>query len=538
MGNDRPKRMHVNPGGIPAGMKEKNNWVLWHWERRKGKWDKPPYQIDGSRASSTDPATWTDFETAYKACQNGGKWDGIGFSLNGEYVAIDWDNCRDPQGNIKSEVLRHIKEIDSYTEISPSRRGLKTYAKGKLPKDGHHKNFGSIEVGVFDSGRYVCITGHAIPGVSPRIEPRQEQLDNLIRRYWPEDYKPKAEPTRPQATLSLNDQELIDKASAANDDAKFRRLWAGDHSDYTSQSEADLALCCKLAFWTGNDAARIDSLFRQSGLMRDKWEREDYRRRTIDKAIEGGGETYQPQHPPPHCGSTPQPPPPKSYHLTDTGNGERFADQHRENVKFCFPTKCWFVWDDIRWKPDNEGVVRLLAKQTTRKIYDEAAAEPDPDKSQKIGKWAAGSESSYRQEAMLKLAQSEPGIPILPEQMDRNEWLLNVENGTIDLKTGELLPHRKNDLITKLAPVKYDPEAKCPRWLEFLDTIMGGDDEMVNYLCRVAGYTLTGDAGEQCLFVFHGNGENGKSTLLNVLQSILEDYAMQTSFDTFTIKKK
>ena len=227
----------------------------------------------------------------------------------------------------------------------------------------------------------------------------------------------------------------------------------------------------------------------------------------------------------------------RSYNQTDTGNGERFADQHRENVRYCYPTNKWLAWDGTRWKPDSEGLVRQLAKKTTREIYQEAAREPDSEKSTKIGKWAAASESSFRQESMIRMAQSEPGIPILPEQMDTNHWLLNVQNGTIDLKTRELLPHRRSDLITKIVPVEYDPDAECPKWLEFLYTIMGNDDEMVNYLCRVAGYTLTGDAGEQCLFIFHGSGQNGKSTYLNVMQSILDDYALQTGFDTFTIKK-
>lgn len=229
--------------------------------------------------------------------------------------------------------------------------------------------------------------------------------------------------------------------------------------------------------------------------------------------------------------------PTSSYHLTDTGNGKRFTDQHRENAKYCYPEARWFVWDGTRWKPDNQGVVRQLAKQTTQLIYQEAVQEPDADRRSKIGKWAANSESAFRQEAMLKLAQDEPGVPILPEDMDKDPWLLNVENGTVDLKTGRLLPHRKSDLISKIAPIVYDPQATCPRWLEFLNTIMNGDSVMVEYLCRVAGYSLTGDTGEQCLFVYHGNGQNGKSTYLNVIQSILEDYAVQTGFDTFTIRR-
>ena len=114
---------------------------------------------------------------------------------------------------------------------------------------------------------------------------------------------------------------------------------------------------------------------------------------------------------------------------------------------------------------------------------------------------------------------------------------MNVKNGTINLKTGELIPHRKTDLITKLIPIDYNPDALCAKWLEFLKLIMNGKQELIDYLRRAAGYALTGDTGEQCLFILWGNGQNGKSTFLNVLQSILNDYSLQTGFSTFTTKR-
>jgi putative DNA primase/helicase len=153
----KPERMEVVVENIPAELKARHGWVLWRWIFRDGQWTKPPYQVNGAAAQSNDPATWTDFETALKAYQNGGKWDGIGFTLSNDdpYVGIDWDDCISPDGTIDTDILQQVKAIDSYTEISPSGTGLKTLVRGKLPAGGHH----SKNIGVFDSGRYFCITG-------------------------------------------------------------------------------------------------------------------------------------------------------------------------------------------------------------------------------------------------------------------------------------------------------------------------------------------------------------------------------------------
>jgi putative DNA primase/helicase len=221
---------------------------------------------------------------------------------------------------------------------------------------------------------------------------------------------------------------------------------------------------------------------------------------------------------------------------TDMGNGERFADQHRRDAHYCHPQNKWYVWSGKHWKPDNEGLISRLAKKTTRSIYNEATQENDSYKRSRLAKWAASSESSFRQKAMLQMAQSEPGIPIQPDELDRNDWLLNVNNGTLDLKNGKLLPHRRDNLITKVIPIDYNPDAFCNNFMEFLNLILDGKQDLIEYLCRVAGYTLTGDIGEQCLFLLHGIGQNGKSTFLNVLQSILGDYSIQTDFSTFNVK--
>jgi len=138
---------------------------------------------------------------------------------------------------------------------------------------------------------------------------------------------------------------------------------------------------------------------------------------------------------------------------------------------------------------------------------------------------------------MLSLAESEPGIPIAPDQFDTDPWLLNCLNGTIDLKNGELRPHNRDDLITRMVPVEYDAKATCPLFLKFLDRIMGGNQSLISFLQKILGYSLTGSTREQCLFFLYGLGANGKSTLLNIVQSLWGDYATRTSSETFLAKK-
>ena len=138
---------------------------------------------------------------------------------------------------------------------------------------------------------------------------------------------------------------------------------------------------------------------------------------------------------------------------------------------------------------------------------------------------------------MLDLVKSEKGIPVLPDELDRNPLLLNCENGTIDLRTGELGPHRREDLITKLSPVEYNPAADCPIWLEFLDTVLGGSESLIRYVKQVAGYALTGMIREHKLFFLYGGGANGKSTLVGTILSILGEYGRQIDPEILILKR-
>lgn len=219
--------------------------------------------------------------------------------------------------------------------------------------------------------------------------------------------------------------------------------------------------------------------------------------------------------------------------LSDLGNARRFVLQHKDEVR-SFPAQRypWYVWRGQRWEPDMFGVAEQLAKATVRSLRMEALATEDPEQREKLHKFMLKSEAAARIHAILDLAKSEPELS-MQDAFDANPWLLNVQNGTLNLKTGALQPHRKEDFITKMAPVTFDPLATAPRWGRFLRDIMAGDVAKVAYLQEAIGYALTGLTKEQCFFICWGQGANGKGTFLSTIQRLLGDYAQQADFNSF-----
>ena len=217
-------------------------------------------------------------------------------------------------------------------------------------------------------------------------------------------------------------------------------------------------------------------------------------------------------------------------HHTDLGNAKYLVLLHGSRIRYCYPRNTWYIWDDTRWKPDDTGRIHSLAKDTVYKMYHRAQSGAGGIE-KNAARHAIASEARRAIDAMVDLARSEEGIPILPGELDANPWLLNLQNGVLNLRTGELSKHEKKDLITKLAPITYDAGATCPLWEKFLDRVLGGNEELIEYLRRAVGYTLTGDTSEHVLFFLYGTGANGKTTFLHTLQTIFGDYSCQADPD-------
>ena len=219
--------------------------------------------------------------------------------------------------------------------------------------------------------------------------------------------------------------------------------------------------------------------------------------------------------------------------LTDTANAERFEHDWKEQVRFIPEWKKWLIWDGTRWVKDDAAKIMELAKESARRIYEEGVGLTDEKLRIELAKHGSKSLHLQRLKAMIELAQSIPSLVVHASQLDSDPMLLGVKNGVIDLRTGKLRMAKREDLMTNQAPVEFDPKAKCPVFLKFLDDIMGGKASLVGYMQRVMGYGFTGLTTEQCLFFCHGLGANGKSTLLNVMKDLLgEDYCKQSASET------
>jgi putative DNA primase/helicase len=559
----KPAPLDVQAVNIPDALKERPQWVCWKFEqrtdaKREAKWTKVPYNArTRQRAKTNEPATYSTYQQAISTYQlhNSG-FDGIGFVVTAEdtITAGDLDDCfNGTAGELKEWARPIIEQASTYTERTPSGNGLRFFVIGKLPTGGRNKRLSETEgIELYDAGKFLTVTGHHFTETPATIEQRQAELTAIHARIFAKPENGASHETPPQPALFSSDSDLLEKAFRASNGHEVQALYNGNISGHKGHSEADLALCRRLAFYT-REPAQIERIVSASGLNRDKWqERPDYRERTIKKAIESTTESYgarsqQTKRPASKSATAnassdtktaadSQQPALSIFNLTDLGNAERFAAQHGEELRYCYPWGKWIAWDERRWRVDNTGEVKRRAKRTVRSIYGEATSIEDDARRREVGIHARKSEAGARIAEMIQLAASE--LPILPENLDRDPFLLNCINGTLDLKTGELHPHQRADLLTKLTPVEYDPAATCPQWNDFLHEIMGGSLELIGFLQRAIGYVLTGDTREQVLFMLHGAGANGKSTLLDVVLALVGDYGLQTDTETLMSRKK
>ncbi|SEP23156.1 hypothetical protein SAMN04487948_12428 [Halogranum amylolyticum] len=300
----------VDAAVIPTTLRDRDQWVCWRTEERDGKATKIPVTPGtGVFASATDPETWDSFEAARDYVE-AGKAAGVGFVFTDDdlFVGVDLDDCRDPEtGDVDDTARDIIERLDSYTEISPSGTGYHVLITGDLPEGRNRR--GSVEL--YDSARFFTVTGNHVDVTPGWIARRQGALVAIHREYV-QDSKSESSTQADQhnntddgragsaAEVTLADEELLRKARNASNGAKFDRLWNGNTSGYESQSEADMALCCLLAFWTGGDQSQMNQLFQQSGLMREKWDAvhytdgSTYGEKTTERAVATTFEFYEP----------------------------------------------------------------------------------------------------------------------------------------------------------------------------------------------------------------------------------------------------
>ncbi|MEC3756577.1 phage/plasmid primase, P4 family [Bacillus halotolerans] len=547
---------------IPQELKNAPQWILWRSEERNGKKTKVPYQIDGSMAQSSNKRTWSTFATIMKFF-NEQEYDGIGFmfSKDDPFIGIDIDHCVN-DGVLSPFAQEIIQTISSYTEYSPSGEGVHIIAKGKLPLRGPGTGRKNIDKGleIYRHGRYFTFTGNSLD-VGP-VQERSEEIKTIFDKYLTEKEEAKAVSTRSQSgsdTSNLSNKEIWERMFNSKNGKSIQDLFNGQliNGDHSS---TDMALCNHLAFWTDKDAAKMDSMFRESDLFREKWDRQHsadgatYGEMTIAAAIYSTGPTIsdlmeQQEQPYEVYFSQPQTSQvadteeiidtPPVFHLTELGNAERLVYYHGKNIRYCNELD-WLIWNGKMWEEDSKRQIEALTAQTLRAIYGEAKATEDGYRKKQLNDWAKKCER--RNIRMNTILDTRPMVAVRKQELDSHKYLFNCENGVIDLKTGELLSHDRDFLFTKISSVAYQKDADCPNWKAFLESIFIDEQgqpnyEIIDFMQKAIGYSLTGDTTEQVMFFLFGNGRNGKSTFINTVQQLLGDYGRQTNSDTF-IKKK
>ena len=539
---------------IPDEMKALPNWICWEAvpdERsHSGISKKPINPLTGGNAQSNNPSTWSDFDTAVNASKN---YAGIGFMFsNSDFFGVDLDDMPNDiadfrNGGANNIVAEFVNTLQSYAEYSQSGAGIHIICKGKLPKGGRRKkhDFGGFEM--YEHGRFFVMTGdYCSEYVS--IADCTESIKALHEKYIGGG----KEPTPRQLTaVSLNTADEIVRAAAnAKNGNTFRSLYAGSIAGYGSQSEADLALCNMLAFWTGCDADKMDAIFRQSGLMREKWDRKQsgstYGALTIQKAIAGCHTVYTaPQAQPEFSvsigsGAGAEQGQERCYSFDDMGNAKRLVDLFGDQLRYCYTEKKWYYYDSRKWCIDNIGMIEkiadksILAMKAEAKIYLQADEQSGGDMAKAFEKHMKASRSNKAKKSMI--AETMHHLPILPSQFDRYKMALNTPGGVVNLKNGTVHPHDSTHYFTKMTAVDYSNNADCPRWRQFLSEIFAGDKDLIRYIQKAVGYTLTGSTAEQCAFFLYGTGRNGKSTFIDTIRDVFGDYAANIQPETIMVR--
>lgn len=545
-------RSNIDFNSIPSDLRLLPQWVLWKSVERDGKKTKVPVQVDGELAQVNNRSTWATFATVAKYFLEG-EFDGIGFvfSRQDKFIGIDIDDCvtyetsdSERVNPIISEFAKGIiDDLDSYTEISVSGTGIHIIVSGVFPQSvlGSGKKNSARGIEIYSHSRFFTMSSDREN--SNEVFERTDEVADLLDKHF-HDSEAKTLVDLEDYTndeIKMSNDELWERMFRSKNGDKIRALYDGKLID-DDWSGSDQSLCNTLAFWTGKSYTRMDSMMRETGLMRDKWDvvhhssGETYGERTINKSITDTDTTILDNQEDfsivfhtddvDDAKVTDQ-----KFMLTEMGNAERVVSEYGHVFKHVDGIG-WYVWDGKRWKDDRSRKIERLTSKTLRRLF-KSADETDL-------KWAKQCEK--RAIRMNSIKDMIPLVPATREEFDTHPFLLNVNNGIINLKNGELSLHDRKLMMTNIANVEYAEGAECPEWKKFLESIfLNGkgetDYELIRFIQKMIGYALTGDISEQVMFFLVGGGRNGKSTFINIIKNLLGDYGKQTNSDTFIQKR-
>ena len=557
---------------IPLELKQLSHWVGWKYMQRLGEDHKrkvPINAMDGQPAKSNDPVTWCDFDTACLGKERFGL-DGIGFMFSGDGIfGIDIDHCYDPETReLDPAAAEIIETVQSYTELSPSGTGIHILCKGALPEG--RKRRGAVEM--YSTLRYFTVTGNQF-GLEYPFSDCTERVAVMHRKYLGEEETAAGAqraalpmPAGRGTNADMSVDAVLHRMFDSKHGQKLQDLYNGSWEQYGigdgSQSSADQAFCNTLAFWCRCDAALMDAIFRRSRLYRQKWDKrrgaKTYGQITIDRAIKDCRDIWEPQERVQRSAPAVPPPPQNTfnevpvmenatvgetgqrryYTYDDTGNAQRFRDANAGLIHYNHVDGCWIYWDGVRWASDENGEIKRRADKMLADMAKDLKEMQDDPAYNAYKKHLSRSRSHRGKEGFIAEARHLEGVPVLPSEMDRAGNAFNVRNCLISLKTGRTAEHDKKYMISKLAPVTYDENARCPRWDRFIEEVTCGDKSLQLYLQRMIGYCMTAYTKEQCMFFLYGNGSNGKSVFVDTIAYMLGEYAASCQPETVMMRDR
>lgn len=542
--------------GVPHELRSVPNWCVWSrdWSEKQQKYTKMPHQCHGGRygdrAKSNDPHTWATYDEAVRCYQTpGSRAEGIGFQVGTQeqpsgIMFVDLDHCDQLTDGWQHGANAITAFFRTWVERSQSGTGRHLFLR--CPVLAHKKvseeMIGVIavhDIEVYSYGQFVAMTGD---GSGRLAEVTEEQFEPF--RLLVENYKQIA-----QAAAQREDIASIWLGQDVERNQQRRR----GNEPREPESEHDLKLAGFLARHLSGDpqAVQMMMLLTDRAFLRDKFtdEHQRYARNSDQEGVintafrEDIGLTYLEAT----CGKACRSHQARQAQiedlaadvggsdilmtapLTDAGNAEVFIARYGQTYRYDHTNRCWMAFDGVKWRR-YAGRPTEAMKHTIRTRKKLADLIDDKKVAEALRKALDQCESSSRLGGALELTQDHPPIRTDISQFDTHPELLLAKNGVLDLNTGAFRPSTPEDMLTLSAGTRYDPAATCPRWLTFLHEIFDGDEEVIAFIQRAVGYSLTAETKEQCLFLLAGDGQNGKSLFLQVLSALLGDFAKSAKF--------
>lgn len=508
---------------IPQQLKDNGLFCAWKLIDYEGRKVKMPFNVLNDKyARSNDKSTFSPFAVVlshlskyYKFDENGKNIGGLGLGIFNGYSAIDIDHCVQEDGSLSEMAQDIIDFCQSYTEYSPSGTGIRIIFQTDLLPDKNvyyinNQKLG-LEIYISDNtNKYVTLTGNVIyPNNINKID-----ITYILNKYMLKE-----------SVAKVYDFDIAKYSK----DEKLQELWnsiaPGSNSN---ESEIDLALCNKLAFYLHNDYTSINKAFVSSPYFnskdsehKSKWlVRNDYRDSTILKAIKSNNTPNQVSE----------------FTLTDTGNAHVFVEKYKQEIRYNVDNRKWMVYNDQYWQIDVHNNIKNFAELVIEEMKYKAKAIEVEDIRKAALKNIKRTLQSSGKVAMLKEAEHLDCIPVTNSDFDQNDFYFNTRSGVVDLLNKKMLGHNADLMLSKIAPfeISYD---RPQLWLKFLSEVFENDQEVIDYIQRVLGYAITGSMSERCMFVLIGDGMNGKSVFLDIARQALGSYATTSNINILLDKK-